>query len=367
MTQRTLKPDLQIIFNEDAKSSRPKDIDSIAKKLEKIENLKSQVANKQKELDKIKKLYNKHALKEEQAFLSIKENYIIKLSERYFEKGYTKWQQGLLYDLIQSEASLLEDMEYSSEILTENLAKVDQHYLAQASELEKEMGGQMLKGFMENMGFNVDHNFSFDDFKNPDFIKQFTEESHEQRFDEQQKYTEKERHSKVLNTDVDFQKLYKKLIKLVHPDLFKTEEEKQQKEILVKRLTQAWEKRDYLELLLLKETIDVEHSIPVEFSGKNIKSITDQLNKKINELETEKYMISSHLGPNHFFFKNFKGKSENAILKKIDIYIMELAQNSKETEHIINNRLKNKTSTKRYLQEVFDEDESNDFDIFDFI
>ena len=63
--------------------------------------------------------------------------------------------------------------------------------------------------------------------------------------------------------------------------MVKTEDEKQQKEILIKRLTQAWEKRDYLELLLLKETIDVEHSIPVEFSGKNIKSITDQLNKKI--------------------------------------------------------------------------------------
>jgi hypothetical protein len=367
MPENPSKTDLKIIFNEEVTSNRPKDIDNIAKKLEKIENLKSQIENKQRELDKIKKLYNKHAVKEEQAFLQIKENYIIKLSERYFEKGYTKWQQGLLYDLIQSEASLLEDMEYSSEILTETLKKVDQHYLAQASELEKEMGGQMLKGFMENMGFNVDDDFSFDDLKNPDFIKQFTEERHEQRFEEQQKYAEKEIHNKVLNTDVDFQKLYKKLIKLVHPDLVKTEDEKQQKEILIKRLTQAWEKRDYLELLLLKETIDVENSIPVAFSGKNIKNITAQLNNKIKELETEKYMISSHLGPNHFFFKNFKGNSENAILKKIDIYIIELAQNSKETEHVINEKLKNKTSTKRYLQEVYEEDESNDFDIFDFI
>ena len=55
----------------------------------------------------------------------------------------------------------------------------------------------------------------------------------------------------------------------MHPDLVKTEKEKLEKEILMKRLTLAWENRDYLELIILQQIIDVENTIAIEFSEKN--------------------------------------------------------------------------------------------------
>jgi hypothetical protein len=359
---------IAIIFSQETKANKGKDVEKISKKLEKIEQLKSQIEKSKLEIEKIKNLYKKHATETELLFYQAKEAYVVALSEKFLDKGFTKWQQDVLYNLIQEEINLLNDMKYSSEVLTSISSKVDEHYSANMSSFDKEIGKEMFKNFMQHNGFDFDEDdFSFDDISNPNFMKDFAEKHQRARFEQQQKQQEDESREKILNTDIDFQKIYKKLVKLVHPDLVKTEKEKLEKEILMKRLTQAWENRDYLELIILQQIIDVENTIAIEFSEKNIKTITKQLNEKINNLEQEKYIITSKFGPNHFYFHNFRSKNEAGIIKKIDAYTKILLESVQEAQKNIVENLKNKSTTKKYLEKIYQQEQDAEFDFMSFL
>ena len=73
------------------------------------------------------------------------------------------------------------------------------------------------------------------------------------------------------NTDINFQKIYKSLIKLCHPDLSKNSEEKRHNEELTKKLTVVWRNRDYYELLILWLEIDPMNSLNLEINKENQK------------------------------------------------------------------------------------------------
>lgn len=349
------KNELNLIFNKNKQTKNTDGFDEISKKFERVNKLKAQILEKEKTLEGIKSLYKEHVYRQEHLYCQTKEKFVIVLVEKYFEKGYTNWQRDLLYATIQEEAELLSDMDYSTEILADMLGKANKHYLDCASSLEKDMAQAMLEEFMSSQGLNTaGKEFSIDDFASQDFAKQFAEYRHKEYFEELNEQKTAQTASKNSHTDIDFQKVYRKLIKLVHPDLFKSEEEKIEKEKLIKRVTLAWENRDYLELLTLKEIIDFDNSIDIAFSATNLKSIVRQLNEKISELEAEKYMISSHLGPNYFYFKNFNAKSEKGIIKKIETYKKDLTDSIAQVEQMLKVDFKNKSSTKKFLTRLYD-------------
>ncbi|MDO5606936.1 MAG: hypothetical protein Q4G08_00620 [Capnocytophaga sp.] len=97
-------------------------------------------------------------------------------------------------------------------------------------------------------------------------------EEEQKSFEQAEKeYETKERRDKIKNTDADFQKIYKKLAKKIHPDLYKDENEKQHKEELMKTLSALWENRDYLGLIQLTLTIDPDNEDDIGLSEGNLR------------------------------------------------------------------------------------------------
>lgn len=347
--------ELKLIFTEKVKSDvQNKKIKKVLSKLDEINRHKEHLEKELKEFRKIKELYKKIASKADSEFCRTKQNYILHLSDRFFDKDFAKWHKELLYDLIMSQYRLLEEKEYYSDILDENKKKVKTYYSEKVNPLDKE-GAKRLYDDLKRKGFGKDdEEFTPENFQDPEFRKRFGKKLEDDFRRKEEEERIRKLKQRAIDTDLDFHRIYKKLVKLAHPDLACSDEDKQEREYLMKRLTIAWENRDYYEILILHKIIDKENSIEIILSDENADNIIFQLEEKIKELRYERYMTTSRDGDNAVYVR-FHSKYEVIIKEKIEDYVEYLKESAERTQRYMETDFKSKASTKRYLQKLYEE------------
>ena len=357
---------LEIILQQKSGEKKNRKIEEITKKIQKIEQLNLDFETLKTKIKTIKLQVDEHSTEEKLNFCKAKEDYIVLLINKYQLKGLTKWQKEILSGMINEEYELLNDFEYSTPKIETAFEEYVNFQNNEMSNFEKEFAKEAFADMMSEFGFDdddKDFEFDFSKMNDPKYKMEFEEKirQHQEKFHEEQKNREKEK--QVAKTDIDFQKVYKKLAKLTHPDLYKTEDEKALKEEQMQRLTKSWEERNYYDLLMMWLEVDPENTIELEITENNQKNIIKQLNEKITGLEAEMYRVKFHYKNTSFYYQNFNGPSPKNVTKKINEYIQKLAETANATTSNFN--LFEKTvNLKKYLAKVYDENQNDDFGDF---
>lgn len=356
-----MSTNLQIVFNQSTGEKKHKQIEAISKKTAKIEKLQKDLNALEAKIKLIKEKVELQTKEAKELFAKTKENYIILLIKKHQEKGMTRWQQNIIEDFIQEEYTLLTDMD----IVSENLKNIMNVFLKKLMEnltpFEKQMRDEAMKEMLKEMGIKPDKNTNFDDMTNPSFMKDFEEKMRAENQKRKEIEKEKEKEILVKNTDIDFQKLYKKLVKMVHPDLSKDEIDKQTREDVMKKLTSAWENRDYYEVIMLWIQIDPENKCELELNEANQKNIIKQLNAKISDLEYQEFCIKNQFQDTAFYYGNFNAPSEKGIDNKIKKYKESLEITTINTSFLIQDYEKT-SNLKNELKKIKKEQEAEEFE-----
>ncbi len=105
--------------------------------------------------------------------------------------------------------------------------------------------------------------------------------------------------------------LYKRLVKEFHPDLEQDAEKKSEKELVMKRVTEAYERRDLVSLLNLESECFSESAEP--FSEQTIKIYNGLLKNQIKELQDE--LALTYLNPRYIEIRKYVQKDPNKPLE----------------------------------------------------
>ncbi len=357
--------ELKIIFQQKSGEKKNKYIDDISKKLKKIEKLNVDFITLKTKINTIRILVDEKTIQTKNNLCQTKEQFVLLLLKKYGLKGFTKWQKEIISDLIAEELEILAHYNYNSDTLQNGLKEYRLLQNQNRSEYEKDMMQESYKEMLSEFELEIDEedsDFDFEKMNDSDFKKRLEEKirAHQKKQEEQQKQFEKEQ--KIEKTDIDFQKIYKKLAKLAHPDLYKLQEEKVVKEEQMQRLTFAWDERDYYELLMLWLEIDPENTIELDITQTNQKNIIAQLNKKINEIEGETYMVKFRFEDTAFYYQ-FNAPSEKGMHTNIAKYIKTLDKNAEMTAKKHSDVEKTKTF-KIILKEIYESNQEDDFSDF---
>lgn len=357
---------LEIIISDSTSEEKDsKHKQTLNKKLKKIDELKKQIENITNAVDIAKKLYVEHIVEEEKNLFVAKEKLIVKLFERFQQKSFTLWQKEVIQEKLNENLRFLSSKGYLSEelsVVQEKLMKIVNDSM---SDEEKEYANDLAKEFIKGMGIDIDEE-DFD-FTDPNFSQKFQEDYINQHAKSEQQEKHAQQQNKTQNTDKEFQKLYRLLVKKVHPDLVTNKEEKEQREDLMKKLSLVWEKRDYYQLLILKKEIDKDDSIEVELDEAQVTSLVSQLETEIKGLQHQKYVMKEKDPETAFYYNVFYAKSEKGVLKKINDFKVQLGHYMEETEEEFL-LLKTQKSTKSFLESIYNDREHmfsgffNDFD-----
>lgn len=363
------KKNISIVLD---KSSSEKDIkskNSIDKKIEKINLLKKQIKDLQEQIGIVKNICKEQLVFEcEKDYLLNKEKLLCKFHERYKQSSFSLWQKEILERCVLDQVNFLFDNDYKSQRVSEIHQEVTKSINENMNDYEREMFNDMTKEMFNDMGLDIDEeDFDFSNFSNPDFMEQFQEKCSEKYSEnkKQEKYEEKEK--KVKNTDTYFQKLYRKLVKKAHPDLVLDSKEKERRDIWMKKLSQAWNDRNYYQLLELQREIDfddnVDDTLEVHLDKKQLKPLINQLNDEIKTLELDKYILKEEDPDTSYYFTNFYAKSKKGILNKISDFKKELLSLKAEDDYTFE-LLKTQKSTKMMLAEIKEQSENSIFDLW---
>lgn len=357
----------ELVLSESTSKKDSKNKVSIEKKLIKIDKLKVQIKKIHQDSELIKKLHKEHVHKKELDFYKLKEAYAVKLYKRINEKGFAVWQKEVMEHMILETCSFLSENLFHSETLQEIQKKMYEQHISNMGEMEKEMANEMFEGFFSEMGMDVDmDDFDFTKFTQEQFQEQFNAKFHEKQHEQKAEFKHQEKTEKTQFTDKSFKKIYKALLKKAHPDLVIDEGEKIKREEWTKKLSGAWEARNYYQLLILQKEIDINAEIDISLESTQLKSLIQQLNEEISQLEFEKWRLKNE--ENEFYYTNFYARSEKGILKKLKEYQNHLEFQKQNTQIEIDN-LKTKVSTKKYLKDTLEATIENPFgflDDFDF-
>ncbi len=278
-------------------------------------------------------------------------------------KSFTKWQKEVISSIIDSELQVLSEHNYQSE----NLQKCIDDYIklqnANLTKFEIEMVKNSLKDMLSDFNITInEEELDFEKINDPAFKKKIEEKIKDKHKEEQERKKQAEKEQKIEKTDIDFQKIYKNLAKISHPDLYRLEDEKAIKQEQMQRLTLAWEERDYYQLLMLWLEIDPENKIKLNITETNQKNIIAQLNEKINKIEAETHQVKFHFQDTAFYYQ-FDGVSEKKISNKIQKYKKHLNKSIEATNLRINDVEKTK-KFKEILGFIYESNQQNEYEDF---
>lgn len=330
----------------------------IVQKIEKINSLKEKNKLLEEKINEIKNIFDSKTEAHYPNFIKAKKEILKSYFNRYKQKSFSGIDKSIIADFIQEEFEIL----INFKLLDDELKQMHKEFLQyQTNALSKEELDYINKTFAEDFkrnGYDMPEDFDYANmFENQEEVfKEFAK----QEASRQEKIKHKEKKEKALNTDLDFQKIYKFLVKKIHPD----KNSHNNDEELMKELTTAWEQRNYYKILLLWIEIDPENTLQIDFTPKNFKSITKSLNKEIMMLEHEEYMIKNQHQDTGFLYQNFYAKLPKTIEKKVNLFIEKLTRNLAETKKRIETINNTKAFKEVLKQEKQYNAQSSIFDLF---
>lgn len=393
----TIKVDgLQLRKNDTQKESRLKKL--IRSRMEKIEKYKLKHEDDKKALDKMKQWVEADLKEDMNELCHTLANYTRNLLTHYKMKGYSKSHKNILEILIEENFQELNDHLYTPEEfekLIEEYKELNPSYIIdeddflaslygdeddfdeedfedddfdeddfdeEEDQLDKDFfnsfGKDLLIEYLQSLGLKADDAlFEGLDITNAEDINKFHERLKE-RYHQQHIEEEKEKKRKrTLSTTKEFTKLYKHLVKKVHPDLTTDEAERKRREHLMKELSTVWEKRDYYQLLLMQAQIDPNYEEDIVIEDLQLKQIADDFLEKMKEVQYQQESFRED--PDHdFYFSNFYASTDSKMKKNIKSYKESVQHEIKMHEHHML-QLKSQLTAKRFLKSVDNEMRKN--------
>jgi hypothetical protein len=139
------------------------------------------------------------------------------------------------------------------------------------------------------------------------------------------KKTRAERHEDEIN--LESKSIYRDLMKNLHPDLEQDEMKHKEKTEAVQKVSAAYKKNDVYELLKLRSKF-----LNKSIDQTDLKLYVTELNKKIRELDHEKYQIKTQYGE---VYEKFYSKSPKVVTRRINSEKKGLEQQIQiELEHV---------------------------------
>ena len=145
--------------------------------------------------------------------------------------------------------------------------------------------------------------------------------------------------------EIKFKRLYKTLVKQIHPDVlpFTSEENNH----YIKALTQAWETKDYYQLLKLNHKIRPDCEI--ELSTGDLNAILKQIQHEYEQIQIEIQTVKS--SPDYqFYFEQFYNTSDTVVKSKIKKFKVLMTNKTAELENNISLHFNSHTQLNRYLE-----------------
>lgn len=306
------KPKNSLIISIPKKQPLSKQQQSFNKLVKKIERLRLELKQTSEDLDEKLMYYGKTLYPLEQE-LATKQKEVVKLLFPYFTntksilKAQRKSLKRFLSDQLK-EIFSLNDADPDPE-LKAIFKKVNGISYDDAGNHHFETVKEEMEDMFEEFGFDVDlkdlnKNMSEEEMiaklksLQDEFLMQ-EKNRNSKKFSRKKtpKQREKEEKEKQLEEarNKNISSIYKQLAKVLHPDLELDENIKMQKEILMKRLTVAYNNNDLLTLLHLElEWIDHEKQNTDNLSNEKLAIYNEVLKEQVEDLERQKFTLMQH-------------------------------------------------------------------------
>lgn len=330
-------------------SKEKKQNENLQKKLAKVDKLKAALEKLKKQLQKYERVYKEQLGDQVQTIIKTRERYVEGLFKRLQQKSFSHTHKHQLIELLQKELVFLSNAGYSSDTIVTITQELEAILAGNIDEQSEEMLNFFMQEMAEQMGVDIEDDTNIYNFKEH-FEQAFRDKQESEHQESEQRLKEK----KAAHTDKDFYKLYKSLAKKAHPDLATEAGEKEQREEWMKELSEVWSDRNYVKLLQLSQKISGDPETPFTVGASQYKNIIKQLNQEINELEVEKYMMTTHDHVSSFYYQNFKSTSDKTLQKKIDAYKAKTKEDLYDLQKSIN-ELRTQKTTRVFLNEMFSE------------
>jgi hypothetical protein len=240
-------------------------------------------------------------------------------------------------------------------------------------EYEANMQKDMFSEIMSSMfGMDINPEELTDD---PEAFARFQEKlkmGYEQRFHQQipprkktKKQIEKEREQKAIDDlkNKNIRSIYIALAKMLHPDSETDVAAKLEKEELMKKVTVAYEQKDFSTLLRLEmEWVHNSSEHLDQLTTEKLKTYNAALRQQVGELEQEKFSLKRH--PRFAEIEDYSRLPEGHALAVINRDKNQLLKTKKETEALAQ-KIKEATSKKEVMdivKPILDEINESDFD-----
>lgn len=345
-------------FNKISKEKKNKLIEKLIFKHSKLERYKKENVELLENISRVENIFRSTSKDILVEFTLVKETFLQSLVEKSKYKSLTKWERDVLGSIINIEFETLMGINCMSDKSEKLMQDYQKTVLEKMSASDKKEAEELLKNLKSEMNLPFDVDLSR--ITDAEYIKKLQREMYEKSFEDEKVERENGFFENEQNVNIDFKKIYKKMARFSHPDLAKTEKERVEKEVLFKRINEAWAAADYYELIIIWMDADPDNQLNIELSEKNCKDILSQLDLLINKAEAEKYNIKVFNPQTSYYFKNFYAKREKTILKKIDDFLSTIKKEIEITNYKIID-VKTLAGLKRALAMVYDQyDEEED-------
>ncbi len=291
----------------------------------------------QKRLDKLKARYEKEVLPSEQAFNDQSYAETRKLMDFFKRKSLTEWQRCTLAEWISEniEALLSQpryDHQAKTKIADDFRELLHQHFAGDSDEINDEQKTQDGEDFNpedfpdeqdewsqdKNKEYNGEENNDGADFEN--FFKQNFSEQEWNEYQAEKSASEKQdKDAQRLLKSSSIRTMFRRIAKVLHPDLESDDEKKEEKHHLMSKLIAAREEQDIVTIFQMHR--EFVNDAPIELEDHELGNIIQLLKIQISKLDAERQEMTQQDHDTAVIVDLFYGRTEKIISSKINAHI----------------------------------------------
>lgn len=274
--------------------------------------------------------------------------YLNGLTKKLKDSNYEDWEKEYLFEFI---FDCINQLDYLN-LISDSIKKIQEEVfqLRQQYYTEQEKNDMLLQFTSKYEKLLSDAQFpsselQFDDISNDNFLQDLVWKAKENGIHTLDTDTPIVQGNLNVSGESKFKKLYKILIKQVHPDVafYAAEDLK----IYTNRLITAWKNKDFIELLTVNHEINSEEEL--ELDSDHLSIIENQLNFALKDIYDELEGIKASYDY-YFYHHKFFHISEVIMNKQIQSFLNELKEKTDKLLSFYNETICFDEVLKNYLQ-----------------
>lgn len=329
----------------------------------------------QKRLDKLKARYEKEVLPCEQAFNDQSYTETRKLMEFFKRKSLNQWQRCTLAKWISENIEVLlshprYDHQAKTQIADDFRALLQQHLPEDPDEFEDDCAAPEMQDFSQEDLFTEPEDFNQNnkqenedesrdknreeseyDSNFENFFKQHFSQQEWNTFQAEKATLEKQdNEAKRLLKSSSIRSMFRRVAKVLHPDLEADETKKAEKHHLMSQLIAAREEQDIVTIFQMHR--EFVSDTPIEVEDHELGNIVQLLQRQINKLDAERQEMAYQDHVTAAIVELFNGRSEKIVSAQINAHINEIKHSQVQSQEFVKN-VSSLKKLKPYLEERY--------------